>query len=115
MGITQSVQLFKFGSTFTSNLSKCISTSCPSVFGQWQGMQPYMPIINRFMSVSSLNGIYQAIDGTISDIINQWGVQLPPQIEQIRRNGVANLMIPLDGHEGLTISQCVQQTICPVP
>merc|ERR1712136_542120 len=98
------------------NYQKCMSSSCPSVFGQWQGrMQPYMPIVNRFMSVSSLNGIYQAIDGTISDIINQWNVQLPPHLEQIRRNGVANLMIPLDGHEGLTISQYAQQTICPVP
>merc|ERR1712136_9444 len=95
------------------NYQKCMSSSCPSVFGQ--RMQPYMPIVNRFMSVSSLNGIYQAIDGTISDIINQWGVQLPPHLEQIRRNGVANLMIPLEGHEGLTISQYVQQTICPVP
>ena len=67
------------------------------------------------MSVGSLNGIYQAIDGTISDFLKLGYVQLPPQLEQIRRNGVANLMIPLDGHEGLTISQYVQQTICPVP
>merc|ERR1719383_1117692 len=74
-----------------------------------------MPIVNRFMSVGSLNGIYQAIDGTISDLLKQGYVQLPPHLEQIRRNGIANLMIPLDGHEGLTISQYVQQTICPVP
>merc|ERR1712136_619709 len=91
---------------------KCLPSSCVS---QWQGIQQYMPIANRFMNVNSLNGIYQAIDGTISDIFSQWNVQLPPHFEQIRRNGVANLLIPFYGHEGVTVSQYVQEMICPVP
>merc|ERR1712136_238486 len=91
---------------------KCLPSSCVS---QWQGMQQYMPIANRFMNVNSLNGIYQAIDGTISDIFAQWNVQLPSHFEQIRRNGVANLLIPFYGHEGVTVSQYVQEMICPVP
>merc|ERR1712136_187908 len=91
---------------------KCVSSSCMT---QWQEMQQYMPIANRFMNVNSLNGIYQAIDGTISYIFAQWNVQLPPHFEQIRRNGVANLLIPFYGHEGVTVSQYVQEMICPVP
>merc|ERR1712136_597926 len=91
---------------------KCVPSSCMT---QWQGMQQYVPIANRFTNVNSLNGIYQAIDGTISDILAQWNVQLPPHFEQIRRNGVANLLIPFYGHEGVTVSQYVQEMICPVP
>jgi len=90
---------------------KCLPWSCT----QWQGMQQFMPITNRFMNVNSLNGIYQAIDETISDIFAQWNVQLPPHFEQIRRNGVANLLIPFYGHEGVTVSQYIQEMICPVP
>jgi len=97
------------------NLGKCMNSNCPSYITQFDGFQQFMPIINRFMSVNSLTGIYQAIDGTISDILNQFNIQLPPQLEQFRQRGVKNFQIPLPEYEGQTVDQYITQMICPVP
>merc|ERR1712135_162210 len=97
------------------DLGKCMASNCPSYITQFDGFQQFMPIINRFMSANSLDGIYQAIDGTISDVFNQFNFNIPAQLDQIRRNGVKNLVIPLPGYNGVTIDQYIQEMICPVP
>lgn len=97
------------------HIRQCMSSNCPSVFTSFDGMQQFMPMIDRFMTANSLDALYRAIDESADEILTTFGIQLPVEMQQFKQRGVKYLPIPLPGYEGLTIHQYITEMICPVP